>query len=645
MAASAATAAELRRAVLVRAHDLEEICRRLRGPISPHRRDLRDALQIAGEFPSALRHTVEYEWDRNIDPAARELVLQQLLRHANMVADFIDEHLAHGTRRELSEALADEIRRELESFNLSQYRVVIAHGQANNFITKYGDFTHAIFAPLSNTPGTSIPSAVSYAFFKMPRIEGAGVTWRPILLGHEVAHIGVYAYDAVQTFGLQGKFDFAQASTFPNPEGPEGSSALDIARGLYRIAHAWSTELLCDLHALHRYGPSAIASLGEYFLTIGAMEAMSSSHPPGLLRIRLLLNQLGPVADTRLKAISQPLDDFTPSKIDFGRDWANYLVELFTSSRTSLHDTVESFPTSEYSLADRSNVVHNLADRLAEGIPGDEVIQLSSGEFVAATDPDLVNAAWLARVEGIETPIDSLARKAIESLDLMRRWTSRGGGLPFDLYEQRDSSVPEGVPTTMTQEIITARLQSPSDDRLIVRPLMQRPKGGAFDLRLGNRFIVFHRTSRASFDPLDEKGDPRMLQAYTELSWSEQLILHPHELVLGATLEYLVLPPDVTAQVVTRSSYGRLGLLSATAVQVHPNFHGCLTLELVNLSTLPLALTPGERIAQLVLTQTVATAPPEDEKYSYPTGPEFSRVRDDAEATVLRAIRASRDAT
>ena len=65
---------------------------------------------------------------------------------------------------------------------------------------------------------------------------------------------------------------------------------------------------------------------------------------------------------------------------------------------------------------------------------------------------------------------------------------------------------------------------------------------------------------------------------------------------------------------------------------------GTLTLELVNLSTIPIILTPGERIAQLVLWRTLAVAETE-EKYNYPIGPQFSRVRDDPEADVLRSLR------
>jgi deoxycytidine triphosphate deaminase len=135
-----------------------------------------------------------------------------------------------------------------------------------------------------------------------------------------------------------------------------------------------------------------------------------------------------------------------------------------------------------------------------------------------------------------------------------------------------------------------------------------------------------------------ETNDPRSIQSKVEVPWGGRFVLHPRVLVLAATLEYLVMPPDLTAQVVTRSSYGRLGLLSATAIQVHPHWHGCLTLELVNLGTLPLELTPGERVAQLVLSRVTPTDMASDVKYACPTEPEFSRVRNDPEAGILRAM-------
>jgi dCTP deaminase len=71
-------------------------------------------------------------------------------------------------------------------------------------------------------------------------------------------------------------------------------------------------------------------------------------------------------------------------------------------------------------------------------------------------------------------------------------------------------------------------------------------------------------------------------------------------LALGVTQEFISLPNDVMAFVEGRSSLGRLGLFVATATQVAPGFHGVVVLELANAGTVPLELTPGIEIAQLV---------------------------------------------
>jgi hypothetical protein len=55
---------------------------------------------------------------------------------------------------------------------------------------------------------------------------------------------------------------------------------------------------------------------------------------------------------------------------------------------------------------------------------------------------------------------------------------------------------------------------------------------------------------------------------------------------------------------------------------------------------MPMTITPGERVAQLLLLSTSEPyIPSEEEKYRYPTGPEFSKIRDDPESDVLREIR------
>src|SRR5262249_24459312 len=80
----------------------------------------------------------------------------------------------------------------------------------------------------------------------------------------------------------------------------------------------------------------------------------------------------------------------------------------------------------------------------------------------------------------------------------------------------------------------------------------------------------------------------------------ETFVLHPNELVLAATMEWFRLPEKLAGYVTSRSSWGRAGLIVATAVAVHPGFAGCITLELVNTGEVPVVLYPGLRVAQFV---------------------------------------------
>ena len=215
---SPAVAAELRRAVMLRANELNEVVQHLRGPLGKSRSSLRTALGLVERFPQELRTVADREWQRNPDPDSRTLILASLLRHANFVADFVELHLAHGTRRELSEALVEEIRQELEALGLPQYGVVLAHGEAYNFTTTFGDLAKAILGPLNAGGPSPVGTPELFAFFRTPRIEGAGVHWRPVLLGHEVAHIAVRERGAISAFDLPSKFDFHAAEGILNPK-------------------------------------------------------------------------------------------------------------------------------------------------------------------------------------------------------------------------------------------------------------------------------------------------------------------------------------------------------------------------------------------------------------------------------------------
>lgn len=117
------------------------------------------------------------------------------------------------------------------------------------------------------------------------------------------------------------------------------------------------------------------------------------------------------------------------------------------------------------------------------------------------------------------------------------------------------------------------------------------------DLRLGNSFRVFHN-HRAS--NIDLRNPPRNLTEQVTIEDDEPFLIHPGEFVLGRTLEWVELPDDVVARIEGKSSIGRLGLIvHATAGFVDPGWKGTLTLEITNLTRIPIKLWANLPIAQL----------------------------------------------
>ena len=117
------------------------------------------------------------------------------------------------------------------------------------------------------------------------------------------------------------------------------------------------------------------------------------------------------------------------------------------------------------------------------------------------------------------------------------------------------------------------------------------------DLRLGTSFRVFHNHRAAAIDLNDP---PRDLTEHVEIDDERPFVIHPGEFVLGRTLEQVEIPNDIVARIEGKSSLGRLGLIvHATAGFVDPGFTGTLTLEITNLTRVPIKLYAGKPIAQL----------------------------------------------
>ena len=216
---------------------------------------------------------------------------------------------------------------------------------------------------------------------------------------------------------------------------------------------------------------------------------------------------------------------------------------------------------------------------------------------------------------------------------------------------------------TLTRLQLKAYMGRPSlRRRLIVTPLLDPEKQigiAGIDLRLNNQFIVFRGRALRAFDPGEPNRVGRFFERHPCLSHFKQLrefsasqseellglvrryqekvvvpfntefVLHPGELVLGSSFEYVAIPQDLEGQVEGRSSWARLGLVVASASTVEPGFKGVVTLELNNFGTQPLVLWPGTRVACLVLHTTEGAARYTGMKYVCPIGPEVSKVHMD----------------
>jgi len=126
-------------------------------------------------------------------------------------------------------------------------------------------------------------------------------------------------------------------------------------------------------------------------------------------------------------------------------------------------------------------------------------------------------------------------------------------------------------------------------------PAMLQP--ASVDLRLGASFRVFTNHKVAAIDLADL---PDRLTEHVAVADGDSFVIHPGEFVLGRTQERVELADDLVARIEGKSSLGRLGLIvHATAGFVDPGFKGTLTLEITNLTRVPIVLWPGKPIAQL----------------------------------------------
>lgn len=105
------------------------------------------------------------------------------------------------------------------------------------------------------------------------------------------------------------------------------------------------------------------------------------------------------------------------------------------------------------------------------------------------------------------------------------------------------------------------------------------------------------------FNALTDSGtvlNPKALEADTFVTVrADTFDLPSHTFVLGRTVEYFRIPPNVLTLCVGKSSYARCGVL-VNVTPFEPGWEGYATLCIANLGPRPVRLHAGEGIAQVL---------------------------------------------
>jgi dCTP deaminase len=174
------------------------------------------------------------------------------------------------------------------------------------------------------------------------------------------------------------------------------------------------------------------------------------------------------------------------------------------------------------------------------------------------------------------------------------------------------------------QQTLLGRLRTPNDAfKIFPTPIAKYVGKGTVDLRVGTVFLSAERSSLPAVKASDPEEAAKLFRE-VQLRRDGSFTMHPHQFVLASTFEYLAMPLDLSGLIQSRSTYGRMGIIAATAAFVGPGYKGCPTLELVNVGEVAVILKPYEPICQIALF-TAAETSVKPSRYQCATRPTFAR--------------------
>ncbi len=458
----------------------------------------------------------------------------------------------------------------------------------------------------------------------VPQLDGGSPRWHPISLGHEIAHLRWsrgHVTEWLQSY-------CAGTSLSEGGEAALESARVDLVHPPWYVEMCnWLVEIACDATMYHYYGDEGLKLLEDY-LSVTSITSDSTTHPAPRLRLATLRDS--ELQEFRVEGKGAESETDTSKKrknafCDFAIAYRDHIRKLLdvdgrvTSDEVAYNSSVEAFTRD----LPPSATAWSLNAVL---------------ESPSSIETALVRGYWKQRGQSDTwgASEEYLVEHAVDYLQFAHR------------FESLNRNVTDRPPIAQTLADGMKPPRALANVLWVTKNGVQTASGdqegvAAHDLRLGRYFAIFKRNEIPVMDSLEDQHPTSAIQSSVEIGWGDRFVLHPGELVLAVTVEVLLVDDDCIAQVLSRSSLGRMGLLSATAVHIQPGFRGFLTLELVNLASVPLTLHPGQRIAQLVPLAANGGRPATGNKYSnYNYRPQLSMVGHDEDTEVLRKLSESR---
>lgn len=435
--------------------------------------------------------------------------------------------------------------------------------------------------------------------------------------------------------------------------------------GLIERMAFWVEELFCDIFAIRLVGfcfslafvelfdtATVLNAEGNFERTRTGIQLLFDQYPPDLFRLKLqasvlkadgwwprLEERAGSTHYFETLAAAENLqdDDFIfPATFISADDTKAVFSEILPSIIAELDAIAGQVPRGAEMLEQTGDLIE---EYLENGIvPSTLVPQEGSGPKFPTTVA-LLNASYRFYIQSLSRLVSHVERadvkragdssawskqvemwtaKAIEDVALIEKKPSLPARESNEIGST--SNAPGERAAVLSRDEIRQRLNLPVDnlESLIITPLLD-PESfdqDSVDLRLGTHFLM----PQVPPEPyVDMAGNERINPAYLQLHapLGSYFVLPAHQTVLGATLEFVKLPFDLSGEILTKSSIARTFIMIETAPWIHPSYRGCLTLEIANVSNTAIILYPGTPIGQLVLFHAGVKSAPEKLSGSY----------------------------